>query len=89
MSVIESLRNLKKQTLLKLSEIYSVAALKKTGTLDVAEYMDRVKGIGDYKKNDNTETKDSDTEPTQQEEEPVPTSQTASKSSKAKKSIKL
>lgn len=94
MSVIESLRKLKKQTLLKLSDIYSVATLKKTGTLDVEKYMDRVKGIGEYSNSDEEEDEESEDagkteEELPKEEETQADVSVATKSSRSKKTLKL
>lgn len=93
MSVIESLRKLKKQTLLKLSDIYSVATLKKTGTLDVEKYMDRVKGIGEYSNSDEEDEESEDAGKTEEElakeEETQADVSVATKSSRSKKTLKL
>lgn len=93
MSVIESLRKLKKQTLLKLSDIYSVATLKKTGTLDVEKYMDRVKGIGEYSNSDEEDEESEDAGKTEEElakeEETQADVSVATKSSRSKKPLKL
>ena len=93
MSVIESLKKLKKQTLLKLSDIYSVATLKKTGTLDVEKYMDRVKGIGEYSNSDEEDEEPEDAGKTEEqlpkEDETQADVSVATKSSRSKKTLKL